>query len=103
MRKRCNQIPLRVDNKELQIINQKAALCGLTREEYLRRTAVGTVPKELPKADFTEILYQLRMIGNNIHQITVKANTLHFIDTPMYRKNYEHLQSVIGAIMEVIY
>lgn len=53
--------------------------------------------------DFLNIIYQLRMIGNNIHQIAVKANTLNFIDAPLYRKNYEELQEVIGSIMGAIY
>lgn len=103
MNVRKNQILFRVTDKELEQININVKKCGLSREAYLRKVSLGITPKELPTMDFLNIIYQLRMIGNNIHQIAVKANTLNFIDAPLYRKNYEELQEVIGSIMGAIY
>lgn len=103
MNVRKNQILFRVTDKELEQININVKKCGLSREAYLRKVSLGITPKELPSMDFLNIIYQLRMIGNNIHQIAVKANTLNFIDAPLYRKNYEELQEVIGSIMGAIY
>lgn len=103
MNVRKNQILFRVTDKELEQININVKKCGLSREAYLRKISLGITPKELPSMDFLNIIYQLRMIGNNIHQIAVKANTLNFIDAPLYRKNYEELQEVIGSIMGAIY
>lgn len=103
MNVRKNQILFRVTDQELEQININVKKCGLSREAYLRKISLGITPKELPSMDFLNIIYQLRMIGNNIHQIAVKANTLNFIDAPLYRKNYEELQEVIGSIMGAIY
>lgn len=103
MNVRKNQILFRVTDQELEQININVKKCGLSREAYLRKVSLGITPKELPTMDFLNIIYQLRMIGNNIHQIAVKANTLNFIDAPLYRKNYEELQEVIGSIMGAIY
>lgn len=103
MNVRKNQILFRVTDKELERININVKKCGLSREAYLRKISLGITPKELPSMDFLNIIYQLRMIGNNIHQIAVKANTLNFIDAPLYRKNYEELQEVIGSIIGAIY
>lgn len=103
MNVRKNQILFRVTDQELEQININVKKCGLSREAYLRKVSLGITPKELPSMDFLNIIYQLRMIGNNIHQIAVKANTLNFIDAPLYRKNYEELQEAIGSIMGAIY
>lgn len=103
MNVRKNQILFRVTDQELEQININVKKCGLSREAYLRKVSLDITPKELPSMDFLNIIYQLRMIGNNIHQIAVKANTLNFIDAPLYRKNYEELQEVIGSIMGAIY
>lgn len=103
MRNRSNRIVFYLNDKELSELDKKVLKTGLSREAYIRRTLSNIIPKELPCADFTDTIYQLKMIGNNIHQIAVKANTLQFIDAPEYRKNYEYLQKVIGDIMEVLY
>ena len=102
MRRRNVQIPLRVSEKELKIIERKAAQSGLTREAYLRASALEMQLKEQPTIS-KDVIYQLRMIGNNFHQVAVKANSLNLIDAPLYRKNYEDLQELIGKIMEVIF
>lgn len=102
MRSRKNQILFYLNDNELELFKKKIAKTGLSREAYIRKIIRDITPKELPNADFNAVLYQLRMIGNNIHQIAVKANTLQFIDAPEYRKNYEYLQKVIGEIMEVV-
>lgn len=103
MNERKNQVLFRVTDEELKQINCYVKKCGLSREAYLRMVSLGIKPKELPSMDFLNLIYQLRMIGNNIHQIAVKANTLNFVDAPLYRKNYEELQEVIGKIMGAIY
>lgn len=103
MKTRCKQIPFRVTEKELEIINSKAKKCGLSREAYLRKTALEAQVKELPDISHLDVVFQLKMIGNNIRQIAIKANTLGFVDKPLYYKNYEELQAVIGKIMEALY
>lgn len=40
----------------------------------------GFEPKEKPDDRFYDVMRQLSAIGNNLHQITVKANALGFLD-----------------------
>lgn len=103
MRKRNNRIVFYLDDNELKQLTSNVYKTGLTTGAYLRKAVFGITPKELPSMDLLNLIYQLRMIGNNIHQIAVKANTLNFVDAPLYRKNYEELQEVIGKIMGAIY
>lgn len=102
MRTRSNRIVFCLNDTELSKLNRKVEKSGLSRTEFLRKLCSNVEIKEQPTL-FKDVLYQLRMIGNNLHQVTVKANSLNLIDAPLYRKNFEDLQTIIGKIMEVIY
>ena len=72
MRKRNISIPIRVTEKELSVIDRKAARARLTRTEYLITCALG---KEITLVeDLKPILADLRRIGNNLNQLTRLAN-----------------------------
>ena len=72
MRKRNISIPIRVTEKELSVIDRKAARARLTRTEYLITCALG---KEITLIeDLKPILADLRRIGNNLNQLTCLAN-----------------------------
>lgn len=74
MRIRNKTIPFRVTEKELEIIDQKAAKAKLSRTDFLIAAALG---KEITlMEDLKPILYELRRIGNNINQLTKLANML---------------------------
>jgi hypothetical protein len=55
---------------------------GLSQEAYLRILISGRVPKERPNEPLIKMVRELGAIGNNIHQLAVKANALGFIDAP---------------------
>ena len=72
MRKRNISIPIRVTEKELSVIDRKAARARLTRTEYLITCALS---KEITLIeDLKPILADLRRIGNNLNQLTRLAN-----------------------------
>ena len=72
MRKRNISIPIRITEKELSVIDRKAARARLTRTEYLITCALG---KEITLIeDLKPILADLRRIGNNLNQLTRLAN-----------------------------
>ena len=76
------------DARELK---RKAKLCGITETAVIRILLHGYEPKEKPDARFYEAMRQLSAIGNNIHQISVKANALGFIDTQKLNSELERL------------
>ena len=71
------------DARELK---RKAELCGITETAVIRILLHGYEPKEKPDARFYEDMRQLSAIGNNINQLSVKANTLGFVDAPMLKR-----------------
>lgn len=72
MRVRNKTIPFRVTEKELEIIDKKAAKAKLSRTDFLIAAALG---KEITlMEDLKPILYELRRIGNNVNQLTKLAN-----------------------------
>ena len=103
MRKRNNEIHLRMTDEEAALLNSRAVRCGLTRQAYLLALLKNKEVKELPPHDFIAVLDSLERIGTNINQVAAKANTLGFIDKPMYEEQYEKLQKVIAELMRVAY
>ena len=72
MRTRNKSIPIRVTEKELKAINEAAKKAKKNRTEYLISAALG---KEITVIeDLREMITQLKRIGNNLNQLTRKAN-----------------------------
>ena len=72
MRTRNKSIPIRVTEKELQAIDEAAKKAKKNRTEYLISAALG---KEITVIeDLREMIVQLKRIGNNLNQLTRKAN-----------------------------
>ena len=72
MRKRNISIPIRVTEMELEAIDEAAKKAKKNRTEYLISAALG---KEITVInDLREMLTQLKRIGNNLNQLTRKAN-----------------------------
>ena len=72
MKKRNKSIPIRVTEKELEEIDARASKAKKNRTEYLISAALG---KEITVIeDLREMIVQLKKIGNNLNQLTRKAN-----------------------------
>ena len=72
MRKRNKSIPIRVTEKELQAIDANAKKAKKNRTEYMISSAID---KEITVIeDLREMIVQLKRIGNNLNQLTRKAN-----------------------------
>ena len=77
MRTRNKSIPIRVTEKELEAIDEAAKKAKKNRTEYLISAALG---KEITVInDLREMITQLKRIGNNLNQLTRKANA-HEVD-----------------------
>lgn len=70
------------ENAELK---QKASLAGISESAVIRLLIRGYEPREKPDEHFYEAMRNLSAIGNNINQLTAKAQALGFIDTPMLK------------------
>lgn len=99
---RTKEIKIRLTQLELEKLNNLVNMTGLSREEYLRSLINKVVPANKPTDELVEVIKQLRMIGNNLNQITVIAYKTSSIDVMKYKHESEKFQQEILKIMESI-
>ena len=83
MRRRPIDKHFRFSAAEADELARKAQLACLPEGALVRFLLKGYEPKEKPDDRFYEVMRELSAIGNNIHQLSRKANALNFIDAPM--------------------
>lgn len=71
---------------EAQDLQKKAKRTCLSEAALIRLLLKGYEPREKPDERFYEVMRELSAIGNNIHQLSAKANALNFIDAPALKK-----------------
>lgn len=76
---------------EAQDLQKKAKKTCLSEAALVRLLLRGYEPKEKPDDRFYDAMREFSAIGNNIHQISVKANALGFIDTQKLNSELERL------------
>ncbi len=99
---RTKEVKVRLTVDEFNTLNKHVALTGLSREEYMRSLIEMVVPPSLPTSEMIEIIKQLRLIGNNINQLTVIAYKTRSIDVMRYKNDYDRLQNEILKIITII-
>lgn len=87
------QIWLNAD--EDYIMKCKSEAVGMNASDYIRHLIVGYKPKEKPPEQFYEDIKGIRMIGNNLNQITRIANSKGIVDVPHLRKEIDKLDQLI--------
>lgn len=78
-----------LSREEAQDFQKKAKKACLSEAALFRFLIRGYEPKEKPDDRFYDVMRELSAIGNNIHQLSAKANALNFIDAPMIAKEAE--------------
>ena len=74
-----------MNRQEAQDLQKKAKKACLTEAALIRLLLRGYEPREKPDERFYDAMRELSAIGNNINQLSVKANALGFIDTQMLK------------------
>ena len=70
---RKTQILIRLSEKEYAHLNEQADLAQLSMTQFVRNLIMGVKMKPRPKKEWAELLRQMSTIGNNINQITYRA------------------------------
>lgn len=78
-----------MNRTEAQDLQKKAKKTCLSEAALIRLLVRGYEPREKPDERFYDVMRQLSAIGNNINQLSVKANTLGFVDAPQLKKEAE--------------
>lgn len=77
---------------EAQELAKKARKACLTEAALIRFLIKGYEPREKPDDRFYTAMRELTGIGNNINQLTAKANALGFIDAPELNRELKRLR-----------
>ena len=75
-----------LNREEATLLKKKAKKVGLNELELVRNLITNFEPREKPDDRFYEVMNEMRAIGNNLNQIARKANSLNFVDYPLYKK-----------------
>ena len=70
---RKKQILIRLSEKEYQYLTEQADLAQLSMTQLVRNLIMGVTMQPRPKEEWAELLRQMSAIGNNINQITYRA------------------------------
>ena len=102
MSKRNIEIKVRLNRKEMDLLNKKVKQSGMSRESYLRHLINGVVPQDMLPPDYHHMMEQLHGIGRNLNQIVIKAHTLNVIDVQRYEQAYAEFEKAVKEITEAV-
>lgn len=94
MRKRTNQIIVRLSDQEMLLLRRKLKANGMTMTGYFRALIVSGEIKTLPPELMQDVQRQVRGVGRNINQmaklahISGKVSREHCIRFPMHKRNW---------------
>jgi len=89
-------VSVRMSPDERRAVAERADLCGQCLSTYMRKVALGSIPRARPRRIEQKTVYQLGRIGNNLNQLTRVANRTGQLDTA-YR-----LRQLLAEITEAI-
>lgn len=86
-RKRTHRVQVRLNDNEYDFLKSQIKRTGLTTEAYLRKIIANKTPKtkEFAERD-RDIIAQLNAIGNNLNQISRRANTMGIINIDSFSR-----------------
>ncbi len=100
-RNRPNRVQVRLSDEEYEFFRRNLELTGLTAEAYLRQLIVDKTPKvkEVSELD-KNIQAHLYAIGNNLNQISRRANSMGIINVDLFTKSVNEFESIMKAFLE---
>ena len=93
-------ILIRLEKDEFERITALAQATVLSREEFIRQALRGTTIRASPPAEYVEILREMRRMGNNVHQLLIKARTLEFVDEIMLQETVDMIRHMDRVFTE---
>ena len=99
MRIRNHRVVFYLNDKELEVFEEKAKRSSRSREAFIRRAIQEVQIKELPPADLHKLIWEIRRVGNNIDQILMIANSKGILNIPDLRKAIDDLRETEKLIV----
>lgn len=86
MRKRNHVIPVRLNAKELRLLDEQVKRSGLSREEFLRSLIAGADVRAKPCEHHADLLRKVAGLFNNANQLAHVANATGRAETESVRE-----------------
>lgn len=97
---KTSRMYVRVNDKEKEIITEKAGELNISRSEYILQCIRKNKIITLQGVD--EVIRQLYKIGSNINQIAAKANSISYISQSDVDKTKEYVVKVFKIVEKFI-
>lgn len=91
MRKRNNEIKIRLTDAELARLDSMVGKTNYSREGFIRSILDGYQITEAPNVEMRSLINHLTRIGTNLNILTSRAFVNHFVDEPALRKETAEL------------
>ena len=98
--RRPTEIKVRMTEEEFDRVTALAQATVLSREAFIREALRGTTIRASPPAEYVEILREMRRMGNNVHQLLIKARTLEFVDEIMLQETVDMIRHMDRVFTE---
>ena len=89
-------VSVRMSPVELDAVARRAKDCGKCLSTYMRRVALGSIPRARPRRIEQKVVYHLGRIGTNLNQLTRIANSTGRIDYS------QRLAAILNELTEAI-
>ena len=86
--------------EEFDRVTALAQATVLSRDAFIREALRGTTIRASPPAEYVEILREMRRMGNNVHQLLIKARTLEFVDEIMLQETVDMIRHMDRVFTE---
>lgn len=100
MRKRSNQINVRLNDSELKKLTRKVAESGLSSEKYIRNVLNGTEIHPSPPLDFYTLIREVRRVESNIDRLLHYLSSKGFIQEQQLREALFELDELEKAMWQ---
>jgi hypothetical protein len=100
MRKRPIKKSFYLTNSEFELLKKRAFDVGLSVSDYLRSLIENVIPREKPGKEFYDEIKNLRLIGNNLNQLTKYVNTTGILKERDILKALELVNTFIYELQE---
>ena len=98
--RKTKEIKVRMTEEEFERVSALAHATVLSREAFIGEALHGTTLRERPPAEYGEILREMRRMGNNVHQLLIKARTLDYVDEIMLQETIDMIRHMDRVFTE---
>lgn len=103
MSERKHEFHIYLNEEEKDALCKLSEITKLSKSQLIREIILGYSPPEGPPANYGELIYQLRCLGNNINQILRIARTNGILNPVELEKHLSELRTVEEKMHSVFY